>query len=323
MNNCVPKKRIGLLVETVSVILVAGLCSLAHGSTLAGWTRDLTRGGTMADYPGVPLVLLLTSSVGGQLSASCGYRYLDRIGSAELHGKFGSDGLFRPVVKYEVATAPNKWNTVGQSAKPSDSVAIKVDSATPYAMLQIDMDPFRPMLAKYRWGRIVLENGESTTFPLDDLLPTGDNPNDTDFKAAVNDENPDRFGSSFRLVAVISLSGHLTGEFALIPGEKRRVGELAGRRDSDGAFLPVVTLQAGNSDHEWRTLEEPEKVQAPTALRLSDDNPAQTIRVGLDSYTTLIGKSKYAKVVFSNGDFSVFELDRLKPPFMRSPLVPE
>lgn len=277
----------------------------------------------MADYPSVPLVLLLTSSVGDHLYGSFGYRYVDRIGAVELHGKMGSDGLFQPIAKYEVAIGPNKWRTLGQSSKTSDSTAIRIDSVASHAMLEIDMDPFRPMIDKYRWGRIVLENGESTTFSLDDLLPTGDNPNDKDYKTRITDEAPDRFGSSFSLVAVTSLSGHLTGEFGFVGGEKRRVVDITGWRDSNGNFLPAVTLQAGNSDHDWRTLQEPGTAQGATTLTLSNDNPGQTVRVDLDSYRSLIGNSKYGKIVFSNGGFSVFELDRLKPPFTSPPPVPE
>lgn len=323
MNNCVFKERIRLVVKTVLPILVGGLCWLPHEGALAGWSRDVTRGGTMADYPGVPLVLLLTSSVSDHLTASCGYRYLDRIGPVELHGKFNSDGVFRPMVKYEVAIAANKWRSVGQSAKPSDSVAIKIDSAAPQAMLEIDMDPFRPMIGKFRWGKVVLENGESTTFSLDDLLPTGDNPNDKDYKTSISDEDPNRLGSSFSLVAVVSVSGHLTGEFAPVPGEKRRVAELPGRRDNNGDFVPVVTWQAGNSDQGWQTLRESPKPEGSTVLAISAENPAQTVRVDLDPYRPVIGKLKYGKVVFSDGDFAVFELDRLKPPVMSPPPEPE
>jgi hypothetical protein len=272
----------------------------------------------MADYPDVPLVLLLTSSIDDHLYACFGYRYVDRIGPVELHGKVGSDGLFQPVVRYEVAVGPNKWRTLSQSSRTSDPTAIRIDSVASHAMLEIDMDPFRPMIGKYRLGRIVLENGESVTFSLDNLLPTGDNPADRDYKAAVSGDNPDRFGSSFCLVAVVSLSGHLTGEFALI-GDTRRAPELTGQRDDNGEFSPVVTWETGNSNEDLQIVRESRQPEHSTRLTIFPENRTQTIQVDLDPLKRAIGKVKYGKVIFSNGDFSAFELDQLKPPFTRAP----
>jgi len=285
---------------------------------LAGWTRDVVRGGTMATFPGVPLVVLLTSSINDHLEATCGYRYLDRIGPVELHGRFDSRGKFWPIVEYQVPSGPNKWRTTAQSPKSSDATAIKIDSITSHAMLLVDMEPFRPLIGKYQWGRIVLENGESAMLSLYDLLQTADDPSDANYKSEIRDENPHRFGSVFSLIAVICFSGHLTGEFAVLGADRRYVGEIVGRQDSNGDFSPVVTWQAGNSNQDWHTVEESPKLEDGTTLKISTENPAQSILVDLDPYRLLIGRFKYGKIVFSNGDYSVFELDSLKPSYQRA-----
>jgi hypothetical protein len=277
----------------------------------------------MAAYPGVSLVFLGTASIQNHLSATCGYRYRDRVGAVELHGKFDASGDFWPLVTYEVATGKDKWHTISGTAPSRDSVAIKIDSTNSRALLHIDMDPFRDLIGKYRWGRIALENGEAAILPLDDLLPTGDNPDETDFKAAVNDGDPHRFGSSFSLLAVTCFSERLIGDFAFVCPETKCVTEVWGQRDSKGDFSPFVTLQAGNSDKEWQDVQKPGKTAGGTVLKVSNENLIQTVSVDLTPYKSLIGKVKYGKVVFSNEDFSVFALDSLKPPFMKQPSVPE
>ena len=309
-------------------VVIAGTCSIftcvapQNAAASSDWTRDLARGTSMAAFPGTSLVPLLAISEDNRVTVAFGYRYLDRVGPTQLHGKFDSAGQFWPVVTYQIAIAPNKWRTVAKSDAPPDARGIRIDPAHPKVSLEVNMNPLLSQIAKYTRCRVVLENSESATLLLDDLLPIGDDPNDSDFKAAVMDDNPRRLNSTFSLIAVTSLSNRLIGEFAFMCPDKPCSTEISGCRDGYGEFAPDVTLSAGNSTDEWKNVTMPADRKQETKLRISNQLSSPNIRVDLTDYKPLIRKVKFAKVVFSNGDFSVFEMTSLEPPFMKAPPAP-
>jgi hypothetical protein len=74
-----------------------------------------------------------------------------------------------------------------------------------------------------------------------------------------------------------------------------------------------VTLQVGNSGEEWQTLGKSANGGSLTSLKVVHEGPLTPLRVALDAYKSTIGQFKYGKIVFSEGDFAVFEISNLKP----------
>jgi hypothetical protein len=275
----------------------------------------VTDGGSLKDYPGVPFLVLSTSSIDDHLSAGCAYQYIANKGPVVLHGTRNAEGEFAPFVSYQVAVeGTTKWKTIGKSPESSNPVQIEISPANPRMLLDVDMEVFRSRIGKFRWGRIVLENGDAAPFSIDDLLPTGNNPDAKgNFKQFVNDLDPYRFGSSFKLGAVTCFSNKLVGDFYFIGGPKGSSIELQGAQTPDGDFWPSVTLEAGNSEHDWQAMGKSTNEGAQTSLKVSYRYPLEPIRVVLDAYKPAIGRFKLGKIIFSNGKFAVFEIAELKP----------
>jgi hypothetical protein len=154
-----------------------------------------------------------------RLSAGCGYQYLERKDPVRLHGTKDSNGEFMPFVTYEVATkGKTKWKTIGRFIQSKKPATIEITAANHRVLLQVDMELFRSSIGKFRWGRLVLENGDCAPFGIDDLLPAGGSP-DADmgnFKQEITDLHPSRFGSSFSLVSITSFSKRFVGDFVFV-----------------------------------------------------------------------------------------------------------
>jgi hypothetical protein len=292
------------------LLALSALNSLAGQSDL-GWTRDVTD----RMHPGTAFELIVTSSVAGRLSAECGYQYINKESPVVLHGTKDSDDEFSPFVSYEVATEGTiKWKTIGKFTESQNPTTIEISSANPKVGLHVDMETFRSSIGRFRWGRIVLENGEAAAFAIDDLLPPGNSADAAgNFKQNLFDSDPLRFGGSFSLLSLTSFSNRLVGDFVFIRGPKGASVEIKGTRTPDGDFWPSATFQAGNSDLDWQTLGKSTNEGVPTSIKVVGENPLKPLRVPLDRHKAVIGRFKYGKIIFSGGEFAVFEIVNLKP----------
>jgi hypothetical protein len=78
---------------------------------------------------------------------------------------------FWPTVTAEVANDDRgEWTTIGQSSKPDKLYKPKGPPTAP-VLLHVNLGLLRPLAGKYRYGRVVLETGESAIFELVNLLP--------------------------------------------------------------------------------------------------------------------------------------------------------
>jgi hypothetical protein len=279
-----------------------------------GWSRDITDGGTLRDYPKVPFLIMTTSLIDDHLSAICAYQFVEGNAPLTLHGTKDSDGDFSPFVSYEIATkGTTEWKEIAKF-ESKNPVAIEIGSSNPRMGLHVDMDPFRPHIGKSHWGRVVLENGQATIFSLEDLLPTGNNPDkDGNFKQFTNDVEAKRLGSSYSMISVTSLSNQLVGDFIFIGGAKGSCVKIKGAATNDAVFWPSVTLQAGNSNHDWKTLGKSNNQKIEILQDFCNRSPWSEFRVALDPYKLVTNDFKYGKIIFSDGSFAVFELAKLKP----------
>jgi hypothetical protein len=306
-----------LLIGQICLILFAAGSVTASENAVesqgTNWSREVTYG----MEPGVPFVLLSTSSIDNHLLAGCGYQYLEAKGPVKLRGTKGdiySD--LTPCVIYEVATeGKGKWKTIARSTPAPNSLTIEIGPTRPRVLLNVDMEPFRSSIGKIRWGRLLLENGEAATFQIDDLLPAGNSPDASagNFKQDVTDLHPNRFGSSFSLIKVTSFLKQLVGDFIFVGGGEGASIDIRGARDGNEDFWPSVLLQVGNSEKDWQTLGKVTHKGTQTLLKVFHNGPWENLRIDMDRFKPVAGKFTYGKIVFSNGDFAVFELRDLRP----------
>jgi hypothetical protein len=294
---------------TVGAVAVIVFAMRSFGSP--DWSRDVEYS---VDDTKTSFAILSTSSTHGQLSAHCAYHYLNEKGPVVLRGTIDSDRRFWPFVSYEVETPDKKkWRPIGKSTETKNPVTVQFDSDNQKDLFLVDMEPFRSVIGKFRRGRLVLANGETSEFMIDDLLPTGGSVDvDGNFRQDITDPNPKRFGSIFSLVSVTSLSNRLVGDF-IFCGAQGTFTEVKGAKTIDGYFWPFVTFQGGNTDYDWQTLGKAAIPGTPSSLRSTGRGPWKPLRVPLDVYKTRQGQFKYGKLIFADGDIAVFQIADLKP----------
>lgn len=307
------------------VVQFVGACSGVFVTSCFGaagandnWSR------TVVDRmpPGIPFAILTITSIDGHITAGCGYQYRDGERALVFRGTKHSGNEFSPLVNYEVATEGlDSWKTVGKSLEAKNPEMLTFSVTNSRGLFDIDLDPFRSSIGKYRWGRVVLENGDSAIIEIDNLLPPGDSPAAASgsFKQNLVDLDPRRFGSSFALISIVSLPKQLIGNFVYIAGSEGSFVEIKGTQSSDGDFWPSVTLEVSNLGKDWQTIEKLAQNPNVVELKIFHTNPLKTLRVSLAPYKPLSDKFRYGKIVFSDGNFAIFELANLKPASRRSP----
>ena len=135
-----------------------------------------------------PLAIWLLNFGSGQLDVWADYFNLTGV-DVTLHGRrikdpTGDARRFYPYASLEVSDQKDRdWRVIGNSPaeeKGTETVAVmvpvKIGIANPQAQQNetcvIDMNPFRPFVGKFRYGRVVLKDGgTSQVLVLTDLLP--------------------------------------------------------------------------------------------------------------------------------------------------------
>lgn len=296
-----------------------------RGGDSRDWSRWLTDANAFAYSPGIPFAVGYIEHKADVLSvpleALCWYRYTVGNDPVTLHGKKRPDDTFEPIVKYEVATEDkSKWKEIRSDIEQSGSETITVSPENPVAKLWVNMEPFRKAMGSFRYGRLVLENGVAAIFEIEDLLPTADARGDTDdYKQIVFQTDDQKKKEGFldawiaepgNLFSIISFGNRVIGDF-IFEAQPKAVS-LEGTRTLDGDFWPRATLQVANSDGHWKTIGKSPNSGTPTVLEIPGGK-AERIRILVTDFKPLIGKFKYGRIVFSNGQSGVFSIDLLNP----------
>lgn len=312
--GCGRKWKMTALYLVALIPVISSVVAAADAGKSCNWTRDVTGGGTMANFPGEPFVLLMMSSIEGHLFASYGYQYIESKGAIVLHGVEKSETEWAPFVSYEVAIkGTTQWKEIAKFTAKSFA-SMTIDSAHPRFVFHVGMDPFRSYIGKATWGRVVLENGDFAPIALEDLLPTADCPDAAgNFKKDVDDPDPRRFGSSFNLISLVSYEKHITGNFYFLGESEGANIELTGKQTDDEQFWPVATFEKGNSKRDWKVVQTATSSANLVRLPVYKSGKLNQLRVPLDVYRPLIGKHKFGKITFSNGGYCVIRLEDLQP----------
>lgn len=88
-----------------------------------------------------------------------------------LMGKWDSHRKFWPRVRLEVGREEGEWRVISTTAKLFSMTKMTIGPDMRVDDLMVNLRPFKPYLKKYTVGRITVSSGDSTDFPLDDLLP--------------------------------------------------------------------------------------------------------------------------------------------------------
>lgn len=157
-----------------AVLVVILSCLIATGAVSAGgWSRDLTSLGTQpADqYVFKPFELVLVSEEEDHLYGLCVFVNA-KPALAAIDGTETLDGEFYPFVALQVANAEHgEWCTVDSASNPGKISTLSVEAKRPSKSLRVNLDGFRPMIGKFKYGKIALKSGESAVFELEKLLP--------------------------------------------------------------------------------------------------------------------------------------------------------
>lgn len=291
------------------------------GNGASDWARPVVPIGHGPD-PGIAFTIRGYRFSDAQLSADGWLCYIQHRDPVTLHGQQGiKPGWFRPIITYEVAIeGKTSWRQirVEKEQLPFDTVTISPEN--PMINVSIDLEPFQEWIGTYRYGRVLLENGDAAIVALEDLLPTGDACNTGgNFKQDVSQGSGGILKHEFKLPRsndpavlsnIISLGGQLIGEFIFAP--QTETISLSGTRTLDGDFWPLATLYGGNSVTDWKEIGKPENKGKPGTLEIGIGK-AETFRISFSKNKDEISKYKYCKVLFPSGQSLVFYADLLAP----------
>ena len=83
-------------------------------------------------------------------------------------------GTFTPNVSLEVSDQEDgNWKRIVSSFSEKDNVMLKGEPHVELLSTQVEMDAFQPYIGKFKFGRVVLQTGESDVFPMAWLTEDG------------------------------------------------------------------------------------------------------------------------------------------------------
>jgi hypothetical protein len=167
-----PYRRCSLFVAVVSICTLLVLGAKAEQDSEPAWYRGLHLSAPFEPFD----VVGIGSETGNHLVATFyyfNYREGEKSPAAvTIHGSKRSDGTFWPIVTAQVANDRNgPWTTIGKPPTPGEGTCLSVVSKPEEERFHAQMDIFRPLIGKMKYGRVVLETGAAAFFALEILLP--------------------------------------------------------------------------------------------------------------------------------------------------------
>lgn len=89
-----------------------------------------------------------------------------------VQGTRKADGTFWPHVSAQVTSdTRTQWKTIGSPSTPGETAVLYIAQKPEREQFYVNLDIFRPLIGKMKYGRVRLKTAESAVFALDDLLP--------------------------------------------------------------------------------------------------------------------------------------------------------
>ena len=137
-----------------------------------GWTKAFNPGMRAAgDTTEGPFILSVWSGLNDHVEGLCSY-YNTTGTTLELAGIETDNGNFYPMVTLHVSNDQSKWQPIAAKIPSGKPKTLKVAKKNPPSKrLHVNLDPFVSRLREFKFGRIVLPNGEAANFELAELSP--------------------------------------------------------------------------------------------------------------------------------------------------------
>jgi hypothetical protein len=159
-----------LVLTPLVLASIVSLCWANKARATENWSREPFYEMKTRQTP--PFTLVSISSIDDHLIGDCGYIDLKGTSPTAIKGSQSADGNFWPTVTYQAGNEfRGKCKAIGKSLRKGKPRTLSIKPKDTHTILYVSLDIFRPLIAKYKFGRIVLPNGESTTFALKYLLP--------------------------------------------------------------------------------------------------------------------------------------------------------
>jgi len=154
------------------------------------------------------------TQTGLHLTGECAYYQLEnqvpRIISIE--GTRTADGQFWPDVTAQVKNErTGRWETISKPVSGGRRATITVKPGEFDPELFVTLDAFRPLIGKYRVGRLLLKTGDAAEFELKELLPSEEH-------SSPKNDSPDRMQTN-----EVSASSYQGTESAADDSNYRRI----------------------------------------------------------------------------------------------------
>lgn len=135
-----------------------------------GWTRGRPIGTFPAgEVPLEPFVLDVWGSDGSNVKGWCRYSNA-KTAAFEIDGQETSSGEFYPDVIYQVSNGDGDWEPLETPiVNRGKRITITVESQSTSRPLRVNLDPFVPLIGKFKYGSLVLKMGERAVFRIDEL----------------------------------------------------------------------------------------------------------------------------------------------------------
>jgi hypothetical protein len=149
----------------LGILLFVLLASIAGGDG-RDWIRGFMPTPQSENTPLVRCVVISVASTSGHLDGHLLF-INESDSNVAIDGETRKDGTFWPSFRAEAKKENEKeWRTLGDSVKSQSAVAVTIEALSEQ-QIWVDMDMFRPAIAKATFGRIVLSNGISAMFNLE------------------------------------------------------------------------------------------------------------------------------------------------------------
>jgi hypothetical protein len=159
------------IITAIGFVFLGVLCCDVDAGTQRNWSREPFVG-TTPEKATSPFAIVSISSIDSHIVGYCGYVSKIDKDFTYINGSRTTDGAFWPNVTYQVGDEfGGTFKTIGKSVNKGNPLALRIKSMDTDTILHVDLDMLHAMVGKYQFGRIVLDNGESTTFALKFLSP--------------------------------------------------------------------------------------------------------------------------------------------------------
>lgn len=175
-ESYIGKRRFGRLLLGNGEYACVELANLKEPDESKGssWSRELLLDDA-ANHLGdqSPFALGLVSKEGGQLKGTAAYFELKDTSETSIEGVKSTDGHFWPEVTAQVSNdVSGPWRTVGnKSNHEGTATAIRIRAHDSKTRFDVDLNIFLECVERFRYGRLVLNNGDAALVELREILP--------------------------------------------------------------------------------------------------------------------------------------------------------